>query len=105
MRLLGSCDEDFEFNIFVDNLWRANVGSVVPSVLAVALVGELLLRADKTRVALACFVGALGLAVLFGAVHVEQQVIWVAGWLQGCVFAALVALALLVAEAYATPLR
>lgn len=105
VRLHGSCDEDFEFNIFFDNLWRANVSSVAASLLAVLLVGELLLRMDKTCVTLVFLSATLALTVLFGSVRVEPLVVGVGGLLQGCVYASLIALALLAAETYATPLR
>lgn len=104
-RLLGSCDEDFEFNIFMDNLWFANYASVMPTIMVVALAGEVLQRADKTRVALACFVAAIGLTMWFASVQAEHMVLLVGGNLQGFCFAGLVGLALIVAESYATPLR
>lgn len=107
MRLHSSCDEDFEFNIFFDNLWRANVGSVVPSLVSVLVVGELLLwlRTDKVRVTLACLAAALAMAIMLGLVHEETHVIWLGGMLQGFVYAALAALAMLVIETYTTSQR
>lgn len=105
VRLHGSCDEDFEFNIFIDNLWHANYISVAFSMMLAVTIGELLVLLDVTCLTLVFLSFALALTVVFGSIHGEMLVLWVGSVLQGFVYASLVALALLAVETYATPLR
>lgn len=104
-RLLGSCDEDFEFNIYADTLWRANACSAALSMLAAVLAGQLLQHIDKTRAALVFALAALALTVVFGMVAHQRYVVWLGAAIQACVYAAMAAVILLAAETYETTLR
>ena len=51
IRLSAQCDRDFEFNIYLDSLWRSHLGALVPSVIAMSLIGEAIHRFGRSRMA------------------------------------------------------
>lgn len=105
IRLFGACDRDFEYNIFFDSLWRSHIGALVPSVLAMCLLGEAVQRMGRSRVACLCYVAAVALCVLLWFVDDDPEVIWTGGMALGFMMGGLAALTLLAIETYSTPLR
>lgn len=105
VNLLGSCDRDFEFNIFVDSVWRSQLGSLLPSLVILIMVGEAMCRFEKNRVAANCFFVAMVLGVVLGFVHLDEHVIWIGGALQGFVIGGVTALIAITIETYGTALR
>lgn len=105
IRLTAPCDRDFEFNIYLDALWRSNLGALVPSIIALSIIGEFVHRFGKSRMAAICFIFAALLCASFGFLSHDEHIIWTGGVAQGFMLAGLAALTMLAVESYSTPLR
>lgn len=105
IRLSGACDRDFEYNIYLDAVWRSNLGALIPAMVATILVGEAVQRLGRTRIASACFALAIALCIALSVLYDDNHVIWTGGSAQGLILAGLAALTLLTIEIYTTPLR
>lgn len=105
IRLLGSCDRDFEYNIYLEALWKSNLGALIPAMLAMVFLGEAIQRIGRRRVAAICFTIAMIICNLFGFLCNDVHVIWTGGTAQGFILAGLASLTLLGIETYNTPLR
>ncbi|XP_055387047.1 synaptic vesicle glycoprotein 2A-like [Condylostylus longicornis] len=105
IRLDSSCDQDFDYNIFLEAIWRSNLGGLVPGVIAVACIGEFVHRFGRSRIATTCFTFAAMLCCAFGFLFIDVHVIWTGGTAQGLMLAGLVALTVLSVETYVTSIR
>lgn len=77
VRLNGSCDMDFDYNIYTSTVWRSNLGGLIPCILAILSVGEAIQRLGRAPVASCCFTIAMILCVMLGFVHQDEIVIWI----------------------------
>lgn len=105
VRLRVSCDRDFDFNIYLEKTWQSHLGGLLPSVIAMLLVGELVHRIEKNRVATLCFTLSGVLLATFGFLYRGEEIVWTAGTAQGLMLAGLSALTILAVETYSTSLR
>lgn len=105
IRLSGTCDRDFEYNIYLDAVWRSNLGALIPAMLATILIGEAVQQLGRTRIASACFSLSICLCIVLSFLYDANHVIWTGGCAQGLILAGLAALTLLTIEIYTTPLR
>lgn len=103
--LLGSCDRDIDLKIFVEFMWRSQLGSMITSIIMLMLVGEAMHRFPINLVALFSVLFALIMGVIFGCVRLDGHVIWVGGAIQGLVVGGIVALTTITVETYGTTLR
>lgn len=105
LRLLSTCDRDFEYNIYLDALWKSHFGALLPGMLFMLLVGEGSHRFGRSRTATLCFGFAISLTITFAFLYHDLQVVWTAGSAQGLMLAGVAALTLLAIESYSTNLR
>lgn len=105
VRLNGSCDMDFDYNIFTSSVWKSNLGGLIPCILAILSVGEAIQRLGRAPVASCCFTIAMILCVILGFVAKDEIVIWIGGCAQGFVLAGLTTMTLFVVETYTTLIR
>lgn len=104
-RLNGSCEMDFDYNTFIASIWKANLGGLIPCILAILSVGEAIQRLGRTTVATCCYSISMILCVTLGFVVKDEIVIWIGGCAQGFILAALTALTLFIVETYTTSIR
>ena len=124
VRVTTGCDQDFDYNIFLDAIWRSNLGGLIPAVIAMACIGEFIHRFGRSRIAskfyteitgwfffkiyfltATCFGFAAMLCCAFGFLFIDEHVIWTGGTAQGLILAGLAALTVLSIETYTTSLR
>lgn len=105
IRINGSCDMDFDYNVYAASVWKSNLGGLIPCILAILSVGEAIQRLGRATVASCCYTIALVLCVVLGFVAKDELVIWIGGCAQGFVLAALTALTVFVVETYTTSVR
>ncbi|KAL1375580.1 hypothetical protein pipiens_017409 [Culex pipiens pipiens] len=105
LRLVSTCDRDFEYNIYLDSLWKSHFGALLPGIIFMLMVGEGSHRFGRSRSATLCFGFSISLAITFAFLHHEPQVIWTAGCAQALALAGIAALTLLAIESYTTSLR
>lgn len=105
VRMNGSCDSDFDYNIFTSSVWKSNLGGLIPCILAILSVGEAIQRLGRAPVASCCFTIAMILCVILGFVAKDEIVIWIGGCAQGFVLAGLTTMTLFVVETYTTVIR
>lgn len=96
---------DFDYNIYMGNVWKANLGGLIPCILAILSVGEAIQRLGRAPVASCCFSISMILCVLLGFANKDEIVIWIGGCAQGFILAGLTALTLFVIETYTTTIR
>lgn len=96
---------DFDYNIYSANVWKANLGGLIPCILAILSVGEAIQRLGRAPVASCCFAIAMILCVILGFVNKDEIVIWIGGCAQGFILAGLTALSLFIIETYTTIVR
>lgn len=51
LRLYSTCDRDFEYNIYLDALWKSHFGALLPGMVFMILVGEGSHRFGRSRTA------------------------------------------------------
>lgn len=105
IRLLSSCDRDFEYKIFFESLWRSHLGHLIPSMLALVIVSEAVYRIGRARIASICFAFSMVLLIIFGFFFKSEHVIWIGGTAQAFILVGIATLTLLAIENYTTPLR
>ncbi|XP_053696577.1 synaptic vesicle glycoprotein 2C-like [Sabethes cyaneus] len=105
LRLLSTCDRDFEYNIYLDSLWKSHFGALLPGIIFMLMVGEGSHRFGRSRVAILCFGFSICLSITFAFLYHDLQVVWTAGSAQGLMLAGIAALTLLAIENYTTMLR
>lgn len=105
IRLSGSCDMDFDYNIYITSIWKSNLGGLIPCILAILSVGEAIQRLGRATVATCCYTISMILCVILGFVVKDEIVIWIGGCAQGFILAALTALTLFSIETYTTSIR
>lgn len=96
---------DFDYNIYSASVWKANLGGLIPCILAILSVGEAIQRLGRAPVASCCFAISMILCVALGFVNKVEIVIWIGGCAQGFILAGLTALTLFVVETYTTVIR
>lgn len=101
----GSCDMDFDYNIWTSSVWKANLGGLIPCILAILSVGEAIQRLGRAPVASCCFTISLILCVVLGFVSKDEIVIWIGGCAQGFILAGLTTMTLFIVETYTTVIR
>lgn len=100
-----TCDMDFDYNIYSASVWKANLGGLIPCILAILSVGEAIQRLGRAPVASCCFAIAMILCLALGFVNKVEIVIWIGGCAQGFILAGLTALTLFIVETYTTVIR
>ncbi|XP_055635000.1 synaptic vesicle glycoprotein 2A-like [Toxorhynchites rutilus septentrionalis] len=105
LRLLSTCDRDFEYNIYLDTVWKSHFGALLPAVVFMLMVGEGSHRFGRCRAATLCFGFAISLTLTFSLLYHNLQIIWTAGSAQGLMLAGIAALTLMAIESYTTSLR
>lgn len=101
----GSCDMDFDYNVWTTSVWKSNLGGLIPCIMAILSVGEAIQRLGRAPVASCCFTIAMILCVVLGFVVKDEIVIWIGGCAQGFILAGLTTLTLFVVETYTTVVR
>lgn len=105
IRLNGSCDMDFDYNIYTASLWKSNLGGLIPCIMAILSVGEAIQRLGRATVASCCYAIAMLLCMILSFVEKDEFVIWIGGCAQGFIMAAMTALTIFVIETYTTLVR
>lgn len=105
IRLNGSCDMDFDYNIFASSTWKSNLGGLIPCILAILSVGEAIQRLGRATVSSCCFTISMILCVILAFVTKDEIVIWIGGCAQGFILAAITALTVFIVETYTTSVR